>query len=174
MTGMFSQCKSLKNINLLNLNTQKVNNMCDMFKFCSSLQNINLSNFNTENVTNMSFMFCSCESLQKIDISSFNVQNVNDMKSMFSGCKCLSDLDKQKIINMDKKFYECFPIDNKKQLYSSIAINQKQTDINNIFDGLKLNEIQDEELEHMNLQNPRLSYHKANSGSNDKLIQNYE
>ena len=162
MTGMFSQCKSLKNINLLNFNTQKVNNMCDMFKFCSSLQNINLSNFNTENVTNMSFMFCSCESLQKIDISSFNVQNVNDMRSMFSGCKCLSDLDKQKIINMDKKFYECFSKDNKKQLYSSIAINQKQTDINNIFDGLKLNEIQDEELEHMNLQNPRLSYNKAN------------
>ena len=174
MTGMFSECESLKNINLLNFNTQKVTNMCDMFKKCRSLQNINLSNFNTENVTNMSFMFCSCESLQKIDISSFNVQNVNDMKSMFSGCKCLSDLDKQKIINMDKKFYECFPIDNKKQLYSSIAINQKQTDINNIFDGLKLNEIQDEELEHMNLQNPRLSYHKANSGSNDKLIQNYE
>ena len=162
MTGMFSECESLKNINLLNFNTQKVTNMCDMFKKCRSLQNINLSNFNTENVTNMSFMFCSCESLQKIDISSFNVQNVNDMKSMFSGCKCLSDLDKQKIINMDKKFYECFPIDNKKQLYSSIAINQKQTDINNIFDGLKLNEIQDEELEHMNLQNPRLSYNKAN------------
>ena len=172
MAGMFYLCKSLKNINLLNFNTQKVTNMCYMFNSCRFLQNINLSNFNTENVTNMCYMFCLCESLQKIDISSFNVQNVKNMSYMFSGCKCLSDLDKQKIINMDKKFYECF--DNKKQLYSSIVINQKQTDINNKFYGLKLNEIQDDELEHINLQNPRLSYNKDISGSNEKLIQNYE
>ena len=179
MAGMFYKCYSLKNINLLNFNTQKVTNMCYMFNSCCSLQNINLSNFNTENVTNMCYMFCSCKSLQKIDTSSFNVQNVKDMRSMFSGCKCLSDiilfdLDNQKTIDKDDMFYERFSITNEKQLYSSKAINQKQTDINNIFYRLKLDEIQDEELEHINIQNPRLTYNKASSGSNEKLIQNYE
>ena len=54
---MFSECSSLKNINISNFNTNNVNNMRGMFNRCSSLTNINLSNFNTNNVKYMSSMF---------------------------------------------------------------------------------------------------------------------
>ena len=39
-----------------------------MFSECKSLTNINLSNFNTQNVTNMSHMFSHCYSLNKENI----------------------------------------------------------------------------------------------------------
>ena len=39
-----------------------------MFSECRSLTNINLSNFNTQNVTNMSLMFYGCKSLKKENI----------------------------------------------------------------------------------------------------------
>ena len=34
--------------------------MSDMFSECSSLKELNLSNFNTNNVTNMRYMFSGC------------------------------------------------------------------------------------------------------------------
>ena len=69
---MFSECKSLTNIDLSNFNTQHVTNMSYMFNRCNSLTNIDLSNFNTQNVTNMKSMFYSCTSLTNIDLSNFN------------------------------------------------------------------------------------------------------
>ena len=39
-----------------------------MFSECKSLTNINLSNFNTQNVTDMSFMFWRCSFLTNINI----------------------------------------------------------------------------------------------------------
>ena len=65
---MFYKCKSLKNIDLSNFNTQNVTNMRYMFSYCSSLTNIDLSNFNTQNVTNMSFMFSLCSLLTKKNV----------------------------------------------------------------------------------------------------------
>ena len=44
---MFSDCKSLTDLNLSNFNTQNVTNMASMFGGCSSLTNLNLSNFDT-------------------------------------------------------------------------------------------------------------------------------
>ena len=41
MSGMFSGCKSLTNINLSNFNTQNVENMSNTFLTCESLTNIN-------------------------------------------------------------------------------------------------------------------------------------
>ena len=39
--------------------------MSFMFSGCSSLKNINLSNFNTNKVNDMSYMFYECEKLKK-------------------------------------------------------------------------------------------------------------
>ena len=51
MTGMFSRCLSLKELNLNNFNTNKISNMISMFNGCSSLKELNLNNFNTKNIT---------------------------------------------------------------------------------------------------------------------------
>ena len=71
-----------------------------MFKRCKNLKNINLSNFNTEKVNNMNTMFKGCELLNNIDLSNFNTNNVIDMNYMFDGCK---NLKKGKIITKDNK-----------------------------------------------------------------------
>ena len=97
---MFWGCKSLRNINLSNFNSQFVTNMSYMFSGCKSLTNINLSNFNTQNVTNMSGMFYRCESLKNINLSNFNTQNVTNMNYMFIGCKSIR---KENVITNDKK-----------------------------------------------------------------------
>ena len=55
-----------------------------MFSDCSSLKELNLSSFNTNNVTNMSEMFRNCSSLNELNLSSFNTNNVTDMSNIFS------------------------------------------------------------------------------------------
>ena len=63
-----------------------------MFSDCKSLTNLNLSNFNTQNVTNMEYMFYSCISLTNLNLSNFNTQNVINMGGMFNDCYSLTDL----------------------------------------------------------------------------------
>ena len=53
MGYMFSECYSLKELNLSNFNTNNVTDMGYMFSKCSSLKELNLSNFKTNNVTYM-------------------------------------------------------------------------------------------------------------------------
>ena len=42
MSGMFSDCNSLTNLNLSNFNTQNVTHMDDMFSYCNSLKKNNI------------------------------------------------------------------------------------------------------------------------------------
>ena len=93
LANLFSECKSLKNIDLSNFNTQNITDMSYMFYKCYSLTNIDLSNFNTQNVTNMSYMFYECNSLINIDLSNFNTQNVTNMSYMFYECNTLINID---------------------------------------------------------------------------------
>ena len=48
-----------------------------MFSECSSLKELNLNNFNTNNVTNMSYMFSKCSDDLKTNIKSEN-KNIKD------------------------------------------------------------------------------------------------
>ena len=76
MNGMFLNCKSLKELNLSNFNTENVTLMRDMFRECLSLKELNLNNFNTNNVTNMDNMFsgCSKELIMKIQTQYKNIK----------------------------------------------------------------------------------------------------
>ena len=74
-----------------------------MFSECSSLKELNLNNFNTNNVTDMSYMFRGCSSLKELNINNFNTFNVTDMRWMFS--RCLNEL-KLKIKSQFKNFKE--------------------------------------------------------------------
>ncbi len=58
-----------------------------MFSNCSSLKELNLSSFNTNNVTDMACMFRRCSSLKKLNISNFNINAKTTLiYSMFDGC----------------------------------------------------------------------------------------
>ena len=93
MQWMFSGCSSLKALDLSSFNTEKVMFMGCMFQNCSSLQSLDLSSFNTENVMVTSYMFSGCSSLQSLDVSSFNTEDVTDMSCMFQRCSSLQSLD---------------------------------------------------------------------------------
>jgi len=121
MSYMFSNCSSLKEINLSNkFNTSKVINMESMFRGCKNLNSLDLSNFDTSNVTNMSHMFYDCSSLKEIKLTNkFNTSQVTNMKYMFSGCTNLSSLDlsnfdTSNVTNMSHMFGE----------YSSLITNK--------------------------------------------------
>ena len=60
--------------------------MSFMFDGCSSLKELNLINFNTNNVTDMNYMFYGCSSLKELNLNNFNTINVTDMRRMFFGC----------------------------------------------------------------------------------------
>ena len=47
-----------------------------MFDGCKSLKSLDLSNINTENFTNMQFLFRGCHSLISLNLSNINTQNV--------------------------------------------------------------------------------------------------
>jgi surface protein len=63
MSKMFSNCWSLNDLDILNLDTKNVTNMSLIFYKCKSLKYINLTNFETKNVKNMSRIFYGCSYL---------------------------------------------------------------------------------------------------------------
>jgi surface protein len=74
---MFSECSSLKELNLTSFNTNNVWDMSRMFSWCSSLKELNLTNFNTNNVNNISHMFSGCSDDLKRKIKAEN-KNIKD------------------------------------------------------------------------------------------------
>ena len=93
MSGMFSYCSNLKELNLSNFNTSKVTNVREMFVGCSGLTSLHLSNFNTSAVKDMFGMFYGCSGLKEINVSNFNTSAVTNMSGMFSGCSSLTSLN---------------------------------------------------------------------------------
>ena len=112
MFAWFSQCSSLKHVDLSHFNTSNVKNMNSMFEACTNLEDLDLSKFNTSQVTDMSYMFAGCESLKELDLQNFNTSQVTDMSFMFAECKGLEKLnvtsfDTSKVKNMEYMFNCC-------------------------------------------------------------------
>ena len=129
--SMFYKCENLISINLYNFNTQNVKYMGNLFSLCEKLEYIDISNFNTQNVKDMGSMFHECSSLTSIDVSKFNTKNVNDMSFMFSGCKSLSSIS---LANFDTK-----SVTNMKYMFSNCK-NLKNINLLN-FDTHKVNKL---------------------------------
>ena len=72
---MFNECINLENI-IFNFNTEMVNEMTGMFKNCKKIKNLNLKSFDTSNVETMDRMFYGCENLSNIDLSFLKTHNV--------------------------------------------------------------------------------------------------
>ena len=86
---MFTDCSSLKSLDVSNFDTSKVTDMSYMFQGCSSLQQLDISNFDTSKVTAMYYMFHTCSSLKSLDISWLDASSVSTTISMFYICKSL-------------------------------------------------------------------------------------
>ena len=136
MSGLFSRCESLENIDFDGFYTGKVRMMSDMFYHCSSLKTLDLSGFNTENVEWMYEMFCECSSLESIDLSSFNTAKVVSMYCMFEDCSSLrsldvSNFDTHSVIDMGMMFRYC---DNLQSLDVTNFNTENVNSMGNMFD----------------------------------------
>ena len=111
-SGMFFCCNKVKELNLLNFNTEKAVDMSCMFWNCSSLVELDLSSFSTELVQRMHHMFWNCRNLRTVDLSSFSTENVKDMEGMFKDCGKLYKLDlrgfsTENLSNTSQMFWGC-------------------------------------------------------------------
>ena len=88
MSEMFSNCKSLKEIDLRSFNTSSVVSMRRMFYECRALTSVDLTTFNTSSVSDMYGMFWQ-SALETIDLSSFNTRQATNMGYMFFNMKSL-------------------------------------------------------------------------------------
>ena len=109
-SGYNSSFGKTTTMNLGNLNTSKVTDMCAMFADCNSLTSLNISNFDTNHVTSMSGMFDGCSSLTNLNISNFDTSKVRFMNSMFEQCYNLISLDvsnfnTSNVVDMGYMFY---------------------------------------------------------------------
>ena len=93
MYCMFDRCTNLEDLDLSKFDTSQVKDMSYMFVGCKSLKELDLQSFDTSQVTNMSWMFAGCESLEKLNVTSFNTANVKDMSFMFNHCASLTNID---------------------------------------------------------------------------------
>ena len=91
-SGMFFCCNKVKELNLLNFNTEKAVDMSCMFWHCSSLVELDISSFSTENVKDMEGMFKDCGKLYKLDLRGFSTENLSNTSQMFWGCRELLEI----------------------------------------------------------------------------------
>ncbi len=94
MSGLFSGCRSLKNIifcdNFVNMNYNY--NLSRMFENCSSLENIDFK-YDTLAVSNYSRMFYGCSKLTILDLGSFAISSKRDTTDMLTGCDALAQIE---------------------------------------------------------------------------------
>lgn len=96
MNQMFTNCNSLKSLDLSGFDTADVISMAWMFGNCESLTKLNVTSFNTGNVTDMYAMFRNCKSLMELDVTSFSTWGVDDMREMFRDCTSLTNMIRDK------------------------------------------------------------------------------
>lgn len=108
MCDMFYDCKATRII-LDNLDTSQVRYMKGMFKECNVIE-LDLSNLDTSKVQNMKEMFNRCKA-SRINISNLNTSRVMDMSSMFKWCNVIeldfSSFRTSNVRDMSFMFHGC-------------------------------------------------------------------
>ena len=112
ISGLFKDCKVVKNITFVRFPMGDFIDMKDMFFNCFNLEEIKFSKFKTYNIINMANMFYGCQSLKKLDLSKFITDKVENMSNMFNGCSSLkniiiSSFNTNKVIDMSGMFNGC-------------------------------------------------------------------
>ena len=91
MSGVFSGCSQLTELDVTHFDTRNVTNMSAMFYGCSQLTELDLSHFDTSKVTDMYYMFANCSKLHTIYADSAKWSNAAVTRSdgMFNNCSAL-------------------------------------------------------------------------------------
>ena len=109
---MFSDCHSLKYINITNIDTTKIESMKYLFNSCHSLISINLHGFDTAKTTSFESMFSGCSFLVELDLSFLDISSLKNMENIFGNCTSLeninlSRIDTSNVENMGHMFTGC-------------------------------------------------------------------
>ena len=90
-TEMFSLCRSLKAVDLNNIDLSGLDSAGWMFSNCSSLEELDLSCLGAKSsqYRYLSGMLYGCSSLERVDLSGLDTRGVRSMRDMFSGCTSL-------------------------------------------------------------------------------------
>ena len=93
MGGMFSNCNNLLSLDLSSFRTDRTTSMGRMFGDCYSLTNLDLKQiFDTRNVTNTGHDVFDCGKLQTLNLSSFDARNLKETNYIFFGCNKLTTI----------------------------------------------------------------------------------
>ena len=130
---LFYQCECLKQLDIINFNTQKLTNISFMFAFCYQLKNIHdLKNINFDIVTNASRMFLK-SSIEEIEINLG--PKINNLFSMFKECDNLIKIKINNFIFTNKNEKEIditFIVSGSNEIYT-IEINTDSVESRSIF-----------------------------------------
>ena len=94
-------------------NLSRSTHLSGTFSGCTSLVNIDLSTWNTSTAIILAQFFASCTALKSVDISSFSTASATSVQRMFNGCTSLETLvlgsafDLNKTIDVTDMFYNC-------------------------------------------------------------------
>lgn len=92
-SALFRSCRAIEEIDLSNFDPKKGVNLSELFYDCRKLKNIKIpNNFITSTCTNLRYMCYGCNILKSLDMSNCNTSNVTRMMSLFSNCYELEDL----------------------------------------------------------------------------------
>ena len=94
ISDIFDHCWMLKRIHgLESWDVSGVKDMSNIFDSCYWLKRVYVGSWDTSSVEDMSGIFSECSQLEYIDISKWDVSRVKDMSDMFNGCKALDGID---------------------------------------------------------------------------------
>lgn len=93
-TEMFSLCRSLKAVDLNNIDLSGLDSAGWMFSNCSSLEELDLSGLGAKSsqYRYLSGMLYGCSSLERVDLSGLDTRGALSMRDMFSGCTSLENV----------------------------------------------------------------------------------
>ena len=111
MGSFFSNCQSLKAIDLPITLSKSLSNITSFFSNCYSLTSINFKNFNTSNINHYKYMFRNCYSLSYINMSYIKFKNYANINYMFMGCYSLTSIDFSSFtgngLHYEGAFFDC-------------------------------------------------------------------
>ena len=109
---MFLGCKSLKTVDVENLNSYNVHTFESMFEGCTSLTGVDAGALDNTHLIITSRMFANCESLTELDLSGWDADELFRTDEMFQNCRSLNKLDlsgmkTSEVVNMISMFENC-------------------------------------------------------------------
>ncbi|MCT3287779.1 bacterial Ig-like domain-containing protein [Lactiplantibacillus pentosus] len=140
MSHMFTNCNSMKDLDVSLFKTSSVTNMSHMFDGCHS-QTLDVAGFDTAQVADMTAMFNNATKVERLDLSNFDTHLISNMTNMFSQCESLTSLIlpinfvTKKVTTMHQMFKNCWA------LTSLVLPNgfdtSNVTDMDELFSGCK-------------------------------------